>query len=633
MCGIAGVLHADPARPADAEVVRRMCDALVHRGPDGEGFLVRGRVGLGMRRLAIIDVAGGDQPLFNEDGSVAVFQNGEIYNYIELRRELEQLGHTFRTHSDTEVLAHAYEAWGDAFVEHLNGMWAIALWDERRQRLFLSRDRLGIKPLHYAWDGGRLVFGSEIKALQAAGVAAEPNPEVLDAYLAFGFVPEPYTFYRGIAKLPAAHNLIVEAGAPPRLARYWRVPIVDEGEARRDENRIVEEFAALFDDAVRLQMRSDVPFGAFLSGGLDSASIVAAMAGQTPDPVRTFTIGFAARDYDERALARQVATRYRTAHTERQVEPADLEVELERLRAAFDEPFADASAVATGIVARVAREAVTVVLTGDGGDEVLSGYTRYQGEKFSQTYGTLPGFVRRHLLPRSVDAASAVLPGGMRTRARRAAQVLEAANLDFVDRLTRKQSWSSPALRAELLHADARGVRPAREFVEEALRDCPAQDNFHRLAWFDYHAMLPGQMLTKVDRMTMAASLEARVPFLDHRLVELMAPVSAQVKLPGYTRKHVLRRALGSRLPPDLLRARKRGFNVPMREWFRGGDASAWLDGRLAAGGLDSWFRAEALRGVLDTHRRGGADHGNLLWILVSLAAWRAHHEGSAVHA
>jgi asparagine synthase (glutamine-hydrolysing) len=631
MCGIAGILHADAAHPVDAEVVRRMCDAIVHRGPDGDGFLLRGRAGIGMRRLAVIDVAGGDQPLFNQDGSIAVFQNGEIYNYIELRQELAARGHVFRTQSDTEVLAHAYEAWGDAFVERLNGMWAIALWDERRQRLLLSRDRLGIKPLHYAWDGRRLVFGSEIKSLLAAGVAVEPNVEVLDAYLAFGFVPEPYSFYRGILKLPPAHNLVVEPGTAPRLARYWRVPIGDESAARRDEARIVDEFAALFDDAVRLQMRSDVPFGAFLSGGLDSASIVAAMAGQTPDPVRTFTIGFAARDYDERALAQSVASRYRTAHTERLVEPADLEAEIERLGTAFDEPFADASALATGIVSRLARQQVTVVLTGDGGDEVLSGYTRYQGEKFSQSYAGLPGFVRRHLLPRSVDAAHAVLPGSMRTRAARAAQVLEAANLDFVTRLTRKQSWSSPALRDGLWSADRHRIRPAREFVEEALRDCPAGDNFHRLAWFDYHAMLPGQMLTKVDRMTMAASLEARVPFLDHRLVELMAPVSARVKLPGYTRKHVLRRALGARLPSELLQARKRGFNVPMREWFRGGDAWSWLDARLATGSLDDWIRRPALREVLETHRRGAADHGNLLWILVQLAAWRERQAGAAV--
>jgi len=622
MCGIAGVLHADAAHPAGAEIVRRMCDSLLHRGPDGEGTYVEGPVALGMRRLAIIDVAGGDQPLYNEDRSIVAFQNGEIYNYVELRQELETRGHTFRTRSDTEVLAHGYEQWGDELVQHLNGMWALAIWDSRRQRLLLSRDRLGIKPLHWHWDGTRLVYGSEIKALLAAGVPSVPNWEVLDAYVAFGFVPEPHSLYRGVNKLPPGHNLVVEKGQPPRLQRYWQVPVADESQSRRDEGRIIEEFTALLTDAVRLQMRSDVPFGAFLSGGLDSASIVTLMAAQSSSPVQTFTIGFDTPSYDERQLARLVAARCGTRHVERVVAPEDLEAGLDQLGVAFDEPFGDGSALASHVVAGLAREQVTVVLTGDGGDELLAGYTRYQGEKFSQAYAALPRFARQDLVPGVVQAVAALAPGRLRDRAQRAARVLAAANLDFESRISRKQSWSDPELRGALLALPPGEVRPAREFVADAMRDCPARDAFHRLNWFDYNFMLPSQMLTKVDRMTMARSLEARVPFLDHRLVELMAPVSARVQLPGYTRKHVLRRALGPRLPLELLQAPKRGFNVPLREWFRAGDPVQLLQRRVERGALDGLVRRPALAAAVEAHRARRADHGTLFWILLQLAGW-----------
>ena len=619
MCGITGLMHRDPARPADAERVRRMCATLRHRGPDGDGFHRDGPVGLGMRRLAIIDVSGGDQPLYNEDGSIAVVQNGEIYNYIELRRELQALGARFRTQSDTEVLVHAYAAWGDDCVQHLNGMWAFALWDARKSRLLLSRDRLGIKPLHYSWDGETLLFGSEIKALLAGGWPARPNWEVLDAYVAFGFVPEPYSLYRGVHKLAPGCNLSLEAGGTPQVRSYWQPPIVGESEARRDEDQIVEEFAALLQDAVHLQLRSDVPVGAFLSGGLDSGSIVT-LASSGPDSLQTFTVGFETDGYDERALALQVAQQARTRHTERMLTFADLEESIEILGTSFDEPFGDSSAIAAHAIAGVAREQVTVALSGDGGDEVLAGYTRYQGEKFSATYAALPGVLRRRVVPGCVDAARAFARGNLRSKLERTSRVLAAANLDFVDRIARKQSWSSPAERGALLRVPA--ARPAREFVDETMRDCPARDNFHRLNWFDLKQMLPAEMLTKVDRTSMAHSLEVRVPFLDHRLVELMAPVSAQVKLPGYTRKHVLRRAMADRLPPAILAAPKRGFNVPVREWLRGDAAADLLSRRLSGGGLDDLVDPRALQAVVASHRSRAADHGVHLWILLQLAAW-----------
>jgi asparagine synthase (glutamine-hydrolysing) len=601
-----------------------MTASLRHRGPDGEGFLIEGPLGLGMRRLAIIDVAGGGQPIFNEDRSVAVVLNGEIYNFKELRTELQQLGHEFRTASDTEVLVHAYESWGDDLVQHLNGMWAFALWDVRRRRLLLSRDRLGIKPLHYSWDGETLLFGSEIKALLRAGLPARPNWELLDAYIAFGFVPEPYSMIHGVHKLPAGCNLELEAGSTPRLKRYWEVPIVHEVDARRDEDAVVEEFGALLRDAVRLQMRSDVPLGAFLSGGLDSGSIVALASEHSSHALRTFTIGFDLPEHDERDLARQVAGRYRTEHRERRVEPADLEAGLRTLGDHFDEPFGDTSALATWVVSHLAREHVTVVLSGDGGDEVLAGYTRYPGEKFSSTYAALPRFIRRHIVPTALAAARAVAPRALRGRLDRVGRVLDAANMSFVDRVTAKQSWSTAAVRSDLLRPDAARIRPAREFVEEVIQACPATAPFHRLNWFDLKLVLPGQMLTKVDRMSMAASLEARVPFLDHRLVELMAPVSATVKLPGYVTKHVLRRALADRLPPPLLNERKRGFNVPMSQWFRDRGAVELLSERLGAGHLDAVVNRAALDDMIASHQSGRVDHGPQLWNLLQLAQWQA---------
>ncbi len=631
MCGIAGVMHRDPERPVDADRITRMARSLRHRGPDGEGFFVQGCVGLGMRRLAIIDVAGGDQPLFNEDHSLAVVQNGEIYNYKELRAELQALGHTFRTASDTEVLVHAYEAWGDGFVERLNGMWAFALWDGGRRRLLLSRDRLGIKPLHYAWDGETLVFGSEIKALLRAGVDPEPNGEVMDAYVAFGFVPEPHSMYRHVRKLPAGCNLTLDVGGSPRMQRYWEVPAVGESDARRDEPRVVEEFAALLDDAVRLQMRSDVPLGAFLSGGLDSSSIVALASAHTPHPLRTFTMGFESAEHDERDLARLVATRYATNHLERCVVPHELESTLHTLAHHFDEPFGDSSALPTWIVCSLARERVTVVLTGDGGDEVLAGYTRYQGEKFSGSWARLPGFLRRRMVPDALALGRRLVPAGARRRLTRAARVVDAANLDFVDRLTAKQSWSDARLRAALLRGAATPPRPARDFVDEVVQACPARESFHRLNWFDLKMMLPSQMLTKVDRMSMATSLEARVPFLDHRLVELMAGVSARVKLPGYRRKHVLRAAFGSRLPSELLRARKRGFNVPFDAWVRGAGPADLLAARERLDALDGLVDTNCVRDLVERQRARKEDHTAQTWILLQLAQWHMPRDRETV--
>ena len=393
MCGIAGILHFDTARPADDALVRRMTSTLVHRGPDGDGYFVHGGVGLGHRRLSIIDLATGDQPFVSDDKNLALIYNGELYNYLEIRRELKSRGRHFRTESDTEVLLQAYDEWGTDCLSRFNGMWAFALWDQKRQRLFCARDRLGEKPFYYALWNDSFIFGSEMKALFAAGVPRDVNEEMLDALLCFGYLPAPYTFYAPIRKLPAGCYLTAQAGRVD-VQRYWDVPSRAAEELRTDAPAIYGEFEELFQDSVRLRMRSDVPVGAFLSGGLDSASVVAAMSAVSSGPIKTCTIGFDSSGADERSLARLVARAFKTDHVESVVEPEHGDLLLKKLAWHFDEPFGDTSALPTYEVSRIARKLVTVVLTGDGGDEVLGGYPVHQSEKLVSIWANIPWALR-----------------------------------------------------------------------------------------------------------------------------------------------------------------------------------------------------------------------------------------------
>jgi len=491
-------------------------------------------------------------------------------------------------------------------------MWSFALWDTGRRELFIARDRLGIKPLHYHADGTRLVFGSEMKSLFAAGVPRVPDPELLDVYLALGYIPAPHCFYRGIRKLPPGHYLVSD-GTRLEIRKYWDLPHTPEAAMRADESAVHEEFAHLLEDAVRISMRSDVPFGAFLSGGLDSASIVTLMAGQTSLPVKTFTIGFDEPGYDERELARLVARQVGSEHHEKVVEPEDLHRTLDLVCHHYDEPFGDSSAVPTGHVARLAAAHVKMVLTGDGGDEVLSGYPGYQVEKLAGTYTRLPR-VLRGIGEGALSGAASVTRGRLRYGLNRYERMLRTAGWPFAQRLLEKAAWLDEPGRAELLAGQK--VVPVQEVVADLMKDCPWQDSFYRLMYFNFKVSLPDDMLTKVDRMTMAASLEARVPFLDYRLVELMAGVHKDVKLHGLERKSVLRRTIGRRLPPPLLSATKRGFVVPLRAWFRSGDLTA----PLAGGSLSRWgLSAPAIQGLIECHRAGRQDYGNLIWMLLVL--------------
>ncbi len=585
-----------------------------HRGPDGEGLHLAPGIGLGHRRLAIIDPAAGQQPMADaETGNVIVY-NGEVYNYVEIRKELEAAGHRFHTQSDTEVILKAYAEWGTDCLARFNGMWAFALWDASRRHLFLARDRLGIKPLHYCTQGDRLLFASEMKSLFAAGVPREADPALLDVYLSFGYIPAPHAFFRDVRKLPPGHFLLSD-GRHTEVRRYWDLPQVEAGDMRRDAAAVDEEFATLLGDAVRISMRSDVPFGAFLSGGLDSSAVVTLMTRQTELPVSTFTIGFDDAEFDERALARQVAERAGTRHHEATVVPEDLDVALERVAFHYDEPFGDSSALPTGHVARLAASQVKMVLTGDGGDELLSGYTAYQVEKIAGAYARVPGALR-HLAEAGLGAAAGLLRGRLRYGANRYRRLLATTAAPFEERLLTKAAWLERDRRRALLAGHH--VVPVEEVLADLMKDCRHGDPFYRLMYFNHKVSLPDDMLTKVDRMTMAWSLEARVPLLDYRLIELMAGVLKDVKLDGFTRKAVLRRTVGRELPPAVLAAGKRGFVVPLRNWFRSGDF-AETRVREAAARLDL---APGVTGdILAEQRSGERDYGNLLWMLMVLGA------------
>jgi asparagine synthase (glutamine-hydrolysing) len=616
MCGIAGIFHQDPSRPVDRNTLRGMTDTLSHRGPDGAGYYEDGNIGLGHRRLAIIDLATGSQPMYSSDRSVVLVFNGEIYNYVELRAELRNLGHAFVTTSDTEVIIAAYRQWGFDCQRKFNGMWAFALWDSRRKQLFLSRDRIGEKPLHYSVKDGTFVFGSEIKSILAYSSDYKPATELLNIYLSLGYVPAPYTFYRGISRLLPGHYLIIGDGRVEDRT-YWDLPAITESDMRSDPEPIYNEFEECFFDSVKLRMRSEVPFGGFLSGGLDSSSVVAAMAAQSSLPVETFTIGFAERAFDERHLAREVAERFRTHHHERMAAPEMFDDSLTKILSHFDEPFGDASAIPVGLVSGIARQHVTMVLTGDGGDEVLSGYTNYVTEKLTARYVAVPAAIRRGVYFWTTVLAKQA-EGNLRYRLNRAERFLKLADSSYSERAVAKMSTLGPESIRKLIPDSVPQIR-IEDYFSDALAGCPFADGFYRQMYFNLKVSLPDDMLTKVDRMSMAYSLEARAPFLDHRLVELTYQVHKDVKMPGLQRKNLLRRTVGRRLPPSLLKAPKMPFQVPLREWFKQAD----FNDRLSAlERQDFGLNSSVISNIVKANRSGQNDYGDFIWRLFVLKHW-----------
>ena len=629
MCGIAGILDTRTGA-ADPAILRRMCDRLAHRGPDAEGFHVRGPAGLGHRRLSIIDLSGGRQPLANEDGTVWVAFNGEVYNFQELRGPLEARGHKFATHSDTEVIVHAYEEYGERCVEHFRGMFAFAVWDETRRRLFVARDRLGKKPLFYTWADGQFLFASELQGLlQHPGVKRDVDPIALDDFLTYGYIPAPKTIFRSVFKLPPAHRLTVTlpdrvgGEVAHRVERYWQLRY--DPKARVDERDAIEGLAEVLTEAVRLRMIADVPLGALLSGGVDSSLVVALMSGLTDKPVKTFSIGFEEKAFNELPYARVVAEKYGTDHHELVVRPHAVDV-LPMLVRHYGEPYADSSAVPSYYVAQLTRQHVTVALNGDGGDECFGGYERYLGTIMAERYRRLPWLVRRGV----IEPVAALIPDSLprRNRLRQAKRFVGGAAHGAAERYTRwvsyfppelKRELYAPGYRAELEAYDAQGW--LGKLFDEAAG--VAADPLDRVLAVDVASYLPYDLLVKMDIATMAASLEARSPFLDHKVMEYAATLPPRLKIKGRTLKYLLKEYAGTLLPPDNLHRRKMGFGVPLGEWLRGELRPLVEDTVLSDRAAHRpYFRPDVVRRICTEHFGGRRDHSSQLWALLWLELW-----------
>jgi len=621
MCGITGIYHIETAKPVDAARVRAMADTIAHRGPDGEGVWTAPGVGLGHRRLSIIDLAGGSQPMASADGATVVVFNGEIYNFREVRSELEAAGHVFRSHSDTEVILHAWRRWGTECLSRLNGMFAFAIHDANRQCLFLARDRLGVKPLFYAeLSDGSIVFGSELKALLAHPLLRRvPDAGAVEDYLAFGYVPDDSSIVAGVKKLPAGHYLTLRRGHPvPAPIQWWDVSFADR--ERGSTAAIADRLTEAMRVAVRSRMIADVPLGAFLSGGLDSSAVVALMAEASKQAVKTCSIGFDDRDYDESDHAAAVAARFATDHRTRVVSADDYGL-IDTLAAAFDEPFADASALPTYRVSELARETVKVALSGDGADEAFAGYRRL-------TFFAMEERVRRWI-PGPVRQGLFGTLGRIYPKLDRAPQMLRAkATFQELGRSSEEAyahavSVTPPHLRHRILTDAARrelqGHRAEDRYIA-AMRAAPARDGLDRAQYADLKIWLPGDILTKVDRASMAVGLEVREPLLDYRLVELGARLPLSMRARGSTGKWLMKQAMRRYLPDDILFRKKMGFVAPISAWFRGPLAEEAR--RIPHGSAlaeSGWFDAAALEAIVAAHQSGRSDHGRLLWQLLML--------------
>jgi asparagine synthase (glutamine-hydrolysing) len=627
VCGIAGIVYADRERPVDPVDLKAMGDAIAHRGPDAEGYFAEPGVGLVHRRLSIIDLEGGRQPLGNEDGSVQVVFNGEIYNHRLLRRELEARGHRFRTSSDTEVLAHLYEEDGPDLASRLRGMFAFAIWDRVRRRLVLVRDRLGIKPLYVHQGDGVVLFGSELKAILAHPGCPDPrvDPEALEDYLAYGCVPGPRSILQGIRKLPPAQVLVVEADQSVRQRRYWSLRYEpDESLGVADW---CEAIGAKMRETVGAHLLADVPVGAFLSGGIDSGVVVALAAESSPDALRTFSIGFREAGFDELPLARLVAERYATRHVEHVATP-DAAGLLDRLTHHFDEPFADSSSIPTYLVSQLAARDVKVALSGDGGDEAFGGYSRYAHDlREAALRRRLPPWFRRAALAPVADAwpRSDWLPRPLRAKTR-----LTNLALDPAAAYANTLATCRPPLRRRLLArevaAGLNGHDPGR-LVREAYDRAPAGDALAGMTSADVAMLLPDDFLVKVDRASMAHGLEVRPPMLDHELMELAARIPSRHKVRDGRTKWILKEALGERLPPTTLAQPKRGFEVPIDAWLRGPLRPMFEDAVLAPSSrVASLIDVPLAARLHRSHASGRGRHGALLWSLLVLARWADRH-------
>ncbi|GAO20287.1 amidotransferase 1, exosortase A system-associated [Alicycliphilus denitrificans] len=635
MCGISGIFDTRGTGTIPRDLISRINNVQSHRGPDENEVHLEPGLALGHRRLSVIDLATGTQPLFNEDGTVGIVFNGEIYNYLELMQELNDLGYRFRTRSDTEVIVHAWQAWGEACVHRLRGMFAFALWDRKHQTLFLARDRMGVKPMHYAWlPDGSFIFGSELKVLTAhPGFVRDIDPLAVEGYFSFGYVPDPRCIYQNAHKLPAAHTLTLRRGDAGRPAPrpYWDVRFTNDNPIKLQDAQA--ELRERVRESVRLRMIADVPLGAFLSGGVDSSAVVATMAGLSSTPVHTCSIGFDDPRFDESSFAQQVADRYRTDHRLDIVSSDDFDL-IDTLAWLYDEPFADSSAIPTYRVCQMARKHVTVALSGDGGDESMGGYRRYRmhlGEEAVR--GRLPLALRRGMfgpLGRWYPKAD------WAPRSLRAKTTFQALAMDSVQaychsmsqlRGDERRALFSPAFQRSL------GGYGALEVFRLYAGQAQTEDPLALIQYLDYKTWLVGGINTKVDRASMAHSLEVREPLMDHLLVEWLATLPSDFKIRAGQGKVIFKQAYEPLLPRDVLYRPKMGFSVPLTAWLRGPLKDrvrlALLGERMRDCG---YFNPVTLRRLVDEHNSGLRDHATALWMLLMFEAFLRLNEGAAPH-
>jgi asparagine synthase (glutamine-hydrolysing) len=622
MCGICGIFYKNGAGVADLEEITRMTGTIAHRGPDEDGFYVNGHVAMGMRRLSIIDLSGGRQPISNETEDLWVVFNGEIYNYPELRRRIEPMGHRFKTHTDTEILLHSYEEYGDDFVSHLRGMFGFALYDLKNGRLLLGRDRIGIKPLYLYEDDEKYVFGSEIKAiLKKEGVDRALNYQALDMFLTLEYIPAPSSIFKRIRKIRPGHMAVLtEKSAEERM--YWDVTNMEKL-SFRDEREVFHALREKLRDAVRSHLLSDVPVGAFLSGGIDSSAIVTYMAEEYDRPIKTFSIGFDDASYNELPYARKIAERCGTEHFEHILQP-DIVGLVEELLGYIDEPFGDFSMFPTYLVSKVAREHLKVVLSGDGGDELFAGYDTYVADKLYGYYARMPGMAR-HLLD---QAARKISPTSQKKGiVNIIKRYLEGAELPENLHHARWMIFLSEVEKRELYSADLVDKLDFEETYAAILRyfqKADYEEKLDRELYVDLKTYLADDILVKVDRMSMANSLEARVPYLDHPVVEFSFSIPADLKMKNYRRKYVLKKSMEGVLPAEILTKKKQGFSIPIKNWLKS-ELSPMLRDVLDRGTIEreGLFRWEHMERLIGDHMSGTANNSHKLWALMVFQMWK----------
>lgn len=621
MCGITGLVYLDRQRPVRQKDLQRMCTTLFHRGPDDEGFFVDQFVGLGMRRLNVIDLVTGHQPISNEDGSVWIVFNGEIYNYPELRTELKGRGHRFSTNSDTETIVHLYEQYGVDCVKKLNGMFAFAIWDSRNQSLFIARDRLGVKPLYYFFDEHCFVFGSELKAVMAYdGVPRQIDLEALDTFLTAEYIPAPLSIFRKVKKLLPGHRLVLKNGKVT-TDRYWNLEF---NVVKGREEDLCEQLVDLLRDSIRMRLVSDVPLGAFLSGGIDSSSIVCLMAELMDRPVKTFSIGFDDPSYNELRYARIIARQFQTEHHELTIQP-DVVNMVETLVTYLDEPFADVSVFPTYLVSNLARQHVTVVLSGDGGDELFAGYEWYIANKLAAYYKKLPGVLTNQLIPRMVQG----LPpsGHKKGPINKLKRFVEGSLLPESLQHFRWSMFLTEKQKSQLFSYDLQKslghLNGYQHFIDH-LGPNGRSDSLWRQQVADINTYLVDDILVKVDRMSMANSLEARTPFLDYRLVEFAAALPSDLKLRGFQTKYLLKRSMATKLPQTILNRKKEGFSIPIKNWLKR-ELCPLMHDLLSSERIkrEGYFSSSYIEQLKADHLQGVANHSHQLWSLMMFEIWQ----------